>query len=155
MSYNAPDAADGDGHLRIFWAWRQHMAALDCHTPLRVHGKDKKANNNQPAGGDVWKPSRFVWCHGSSPLRPWPKLWQGEGTGLRKTTAPFSWVKKKYTKYSKNNQPVGGDVWVPLRDYRGSQKRTLALSFLILAGRQRREALALDDQNSLQSMKNN
>ena len=80
----------------------------------------KIANNNQPAGGDVWKTPRPEWGNGSSPLRPSSELWRGEGAGLPKTAGSLSWVKKYTKKYSNNNQLVRGNVWGPLRDCRGS-----------------------------------
>ena len=70
----------------------------------------------------MWKPPRPAGGHGSSPLRPSPELWRGEGAGLPKTAAHLSRVEEIHKKNLNNNQLVRGDMWGPLGDCRGSLK---------------------------------
>ena len=78
-----------------FWAWWQRRAALDRHTPLRGHGKDqKKSNNNQPAGGDVWKTLQGL--RGATEVAPYgrhPNYGGARAPDCRKLLAPSPGLK--------------------------------------------------------------
>ena len=109
--------------LRIFWAWRQRWAALDRHTPLRGHGNTQKNSKQQSTCG--WQRARAAGgMGGAMEAIPYARIQNLVGWRRRSAinSCPPLFSVLNAPKKTNISQLAGGDVWGPLRDYRGPQK---------------------------------